>query len=71
MFYLKMSTIAQRKKFKHLSFGFITKKNNLTDVQFSFEESNIHQKILLKKRLRCTMETGKGALETLDSNNAC
>ena len=49
MFYLKMSTIAQRKKFKHLSFGFITKKKNLTDVQFSFEESNIHQKILLKK----------------------
>ena len=44
-----MSTIAQRKKFKHLSFGFITKKNNLTDVQFSFEETNIHQKNTFEK----------------------
>ena len=41
-----MSTIAQKIQTFILR---IHNKNNLTDVQFSFEESNIHQKILLKK----------------------
>ena len=44
-FYL-MSTIAQKIQTFILR---IHNKNNLTDVQFSFEETNIHQKILLKK----------------------
>ena len=61
-----MSTIAQKIQTFILR---IHNKNNLTDVQFSFEETNIHQKNTFEKKRLAHM--GKGRLKTLDSNNAC
>ena len=49
-----MSTIAQKIQTFILR---IHNKNNLTDVQFSFEETNIHQKNTFEKRAR-TIWTG-------------
>ena len=61
-----MSTIAQKIQTFILR---IHNKNNLTDVQFSFEETNIHQKNTFEKKRPAHMDRGR--LKTLDSNNAC